>query len=430
MKRIISLILVLVLMAGLSSFAFGEEGNWTCSNGHENPVEHNFCSVCGEAQPAASDADQTDIAWKEPFENEEYETAFPLVQETSDKGDIEATAALAMYYIYGYGETEKDFDKGLELAQKAADAGNARGMFLVGRCYNFGQGVNQSYQKAAEWYQKSADLGDSWAMGNLGSLYEYGSGVSQNYQKALDLYLKSAELGNSDAMLSLGSLYDRGAGVTQDYRKAEEWYIKAAEAGESDAAARIGWMYLVGEGVEKDPAKAGIYLEQAAEAGIANSMNNLGNMYRNGVGVTKDYSKAMSWLLKAADNGNVTALSNVGLMYDRGEGVTKDRATALIWYMKAVEAGYIPNEFLMGYWSSNNGAYTFEVKENGSFSTTIPVVPQSGDSVEFYNGMIRRYFANNPNVKTDVMKISVISENEIDIYSYQTKTTYSLIRRR
>ena len=128
MKRIISVILVLVLMAGLSSFAFGEEenwtcsnghenpsenlfcgkcgekkpqeGTWTCSNGHENPVEHNFCSVCGEAQPAASDADQTDIAWKEPFENEEYETAFPLVQETSDKGDIEATAALAMYYIY------------------------------------------------------------------------------------------------------------------------------------------------------------------------------------------------------------------------------------------------------------------------------------------------------------------------------------------
>ena len=41
--------------------------------------------------------------WKEPFENEDYDTALPMVQEASDGGDIEAVAALAECYIYGYG---------------------------------------------------------------------------------------------------------------------------------------------------------------------------------------------------------------------------------------------------------------------------------------------------------------------------------------
>ena len=106
-------------------------------------------------------------AWKEPYENKDYETALPLIREAADSGDTEAIAALAMCCIYGYG-MDKDYDQGFKLAQEAADAGNARGMFLVGRCYERGDGVIQDHARALEWYQKAAELGDSWAMDNIG----------------------------------------------------------------------------------------------------------------------------------------------------------------------------------------------------------------------------------------------------------------------
>jgi len=87
-------------------------------------------------------------------------------------------------------------------------------------------------------------------------------------------------------------------------------------------------------------------------------------------------------------------------------------------------------EFLEGYWSSRNGMHTFEMKKDHSYITTVPVVPHCGDTYELVNGVIRSYYASNPSQKTDNLKITVVSDTEIEIYSYQTKTTYTLIKRR
>ena len=175
MKKSISLLLAFLMLFSMSAAALAEGASWTCSNGHENPSVNLFCGKCGEAKPEEEElwtcsnghenpsnntfcttcgekrpVDIGEQLWKEPFENEEYETALPLVREASDNGDIEATAALAMYEIYGY-VADPDYEKGLDLAQQAADAGNARGMFLVGRCYDRGNAVSQDYDKAMEW---------------------------------------------------------------------------------------------------------------------------------------------------------------------------------------------------------------------------------------------------------------------------------------
>ena len=87
-------------------------------------------------------------------------------------------------------------------------------------------------------------------------------------------------------------------------------------------------------------------------------------------------------------------------------------------------------EFLEGYWSSRNGMHTFEMKSDRSYVTTVPVVPHCGDTYILDNGVIRSYYANNPSQKTDNLKITVVSDTEIDVYSYQTKTSYTLIKRR
>ena len=93
--------------------------------------------------------------------------------------------------------------------------------------------------------------------------------------------------------------------------------------------------------------------------------------------------------------------------------------------------GNVPSfEFLEGYWSSRNGMYTFEMKSDHSYATTIPVVPQSGDTFELVDGVIYKYFVSNPGNKTANLKFTKVSDTEIEVYSYQTNTSYTLIKRR
>lgn len=85
---------------------------------------------------------------------------------------------------------------------------------------------------------------------------------------------------------------------------------------------------------------------------------------------------------------------------------------------------------LIGYWTSNSGKHTFEMKSNGGYVTTIPVVPYCGDSYEMVDGIIYKYFASNPSKVTPNLKITMVSDTEIEVYSYQTKDTYTLYKRR
>ena len=87
-------------------------------------------------------------------------------------------------------------------------------------------------------------------------------------------------------------------------------------------------------------------------------------------------------------------------------------------------------DFLIGYWSSRNGMHTLEMKKDHGYITTIPVVPQSGDTYDLFDGVIYKYFANNPGNKTANLKFTKVSDTEIEVYSYQTKTSYTLIKRR
>ena len=85
---------------------------------------------------------------------------------------------------------------------------------------------------------------------------------------------------------------------------------------------------------------------------------------------------------------------------------------------------------LIGYWSSRNGNYTFEMKDNGGYVTTIPVVPRTGDTYDIIDGILYRYFASNPNRMTPNFKFTKISDTEIEVYSYQTEASYTLYKRR
>ena len=66
-------------------------------------------------------------------------------------------------------------------------------------------------------------------------MYEFGSGVEQSYEKAAEWFLKAAEQGFADAQCNLGDMYDNGTGVEESDEKAREGYQKAADQGFVDA---------------------------------------------------------------------------------------------------------------------------------------------------------------------------------------------------
>ena len=58
-----------------------------------------------------------------------------------------------------------DYATALELYTKAADAGNTRAITNLGRMYEYGLGVEQSYEKAIKYYKKASEMGQP-AAGN------------------------------------------------------------------------------------------------------------------------------------------------------------------------------------------------------------------------------------------------------------------------
>ena len=61
-------------------------------------------------------------------------------------------------------------------------------------CYYEGYGVDVDYNKAVELFQKAIESDDPNAYYNLARCYFYGRGVEQNVDKAKELAMKAKEL--------------------------------------------------------------------------------------------------------------------------------------------------------------------------------------------------------------------------------------------
>ena len=97
---------------------------------------------------------------------------------------------------------------------------------LGAEAYNKGD-----YQKTLDLWQKACDKGNALGCGGLGALYAEGKGVRQDYQKAAQLYQKACDSGEAVGCLGLGALYQNGQGVKQDFSTAKQYYGKACDLG-------------------------------------------------------------------------------------------------------------------------------------------------------------------------------------------------------
>ena len=74
----------------------------------------------------------------------------------------------------------KEYDKAVPMFQRLAQGGDMKVQFVLGYCYDEGQGVAQDYTQAVYWYRKSAEQGYAVAQNNLGYCYKSGHGVSKD----------------------------------------------------------------------------------------------------------------------------------------------------------------------------------------------------------------------------------------------------------
>lgn len=206
-------------------------------------------------------------------------------------------------------------------AQKISQKGYSIGDYLLGWCYEGGEGTQYNPQKSVDYFLKAANasIPFPYSYQALGAHYYQAIGVNQDVNKSFYWYKKGAEdiinpKLKADCIYSLAIQYQQGKGVNQDLKEACRLYEIAANMGNEGAARNLSNRYRLGEGVAKDIKKSFYWMERAAELGDIGYQCFTGIIYYTGgiedfIKIDKaDKEKGSRWLKKAARNGSVDAM--------------------------------------------------------------------------------------------------------------------------
>lgn len=148
----------------------------------------------------------------------------------SEPGEAHAIYLLGRFYELGIG-IEPDAQEGLNRIIEAAEEGDAEAQYELGRRYLEGDGVTEDQVESVKWYSEAAEQGHVWAQVMLGVCYEEGAGVEADMAEAIKWYRLAAGEENWLAQQYIGDCYEYGKGVAADLDEAESWYRKAVENG-------------------------------------------------------------------------------------------------------------------------------------------------------------------------------------------------------
>jgi TPR repeat protein len=253
----------------------------------------------------------------------------------------------------------------------AAENGDSRAQYELGKCFTKGEGVPIDLNKAIEWWTKSAKQEGQYA---LESQYELaqacakGEGVSMDLKKAAEWWKKAAEKGHALSQYMLGKCYANGDGLLKDMVKAREWWEKSAEQECGHAMIELGKCLANGEGVAKDKAKAMEWWKKAIKKQTVNkqAQDLLGTSYLNEAIFFKqkgDKKNAIARFFLSADYENAEAKYEIGQCYNIGDGTEKRRDEAATWWIKAARQKNAKAYSALGsYYNENPGVGSYQKK--------------------------------------------------------------------
>lgn len=177
-------------------------------------------------------------------------TALSVLVASPVHADINADADQA---IRAYNE-EGDLIAVLPVIEKAAKGGYPPAQAM----YAYILDKAEENVLAVQWFRKAAEAGNAEGMFGLASMYSSGEGFAKpDFAQAGQWYIKAAEAGHVQAMEVVYNLYLQGRGVPQEPARAIEWMKKAATHGRESAARQLADIYARGlYGQPADPAQA------------------------------------------------------------------------------------------------------------------------------------------------------------------------------
>lgn len=309
----------------------------------------------------------------------------------------DAPVSLANLYIEGI-DVEKNVELGIQLLERAKNAGSARGAKCLGDLFAKGEHVERDLDRAVEYYKFAATLKNDGAYESIGdfflddsisepdpylalTIFERGAADGdkscaekanrikrereKNYfdaielektdrEAAFELFYKSIKAGYLPAHAKIAPYYENGIGTKVNRREAFRHYKAAVDAGDKRALYDLGRCYAHGIGTKFNFKAASAALTLARDLGQANADAELRRIYENKKKhmLRSLYSTAMSMLYKkdfaeskrlleiCAGLGSTEATYSLGCLYEFGVGVPADRRTALSYYKIAYAGGY------------------------------------------------------------------------------------------
>jgi TPR repeat protein len=237
---------------------------------------------------------------------------FWFKQAANDGADKDSALSIGCMYFYGQG-IEPDIKEATNWLETAAIRGSSDAMILLGKIHR----DNKDFQKAVEMFEKAGKQKDENAFASLARVYLYGEGVEKDYLKAVDYCIKG-RVGGYMGYCLLDEMIEKKDVLC--------WFQKEAENGNNDAAFALGYIYENANNVHGIPSnncdyfkrRAFYWFKKLADDGYAAAMYRLAELYEydlfgDATGCKCDDRKKISmfWYKKAAKLGDKDAIKHL-----------------------------------------------------------------------------------------------------------------------
>jgi uncharacterized protein len=170
----------------------------------------------------------------------------------------------AMYQLGRAYAANRQLSEAVAAWRKAADKGSTSAVVELGVLYGTGNGVARDDDQARKLFERAAEAGNPRGVSNLAALG--GGGAPADPARSRELLGRAAET-NAEAQYQLGLMLADGTGGTKDDAAARAMFEKAAAQNHPGALERMGAFAAEGRGGVKDSSVAKAYYERAAALG-------------------------------------------------------------------------------------------------------------------------------------------------------------------
>ncbi len=244
--------------------------------------------------------------------NKEFAQAYTQFEKLAQESNPQALFTLALFYKYGWGNTEESSTKACTLFLRSAELGVPKGQHEYGLCIERYE-VENADNDPSRWFSLAYENGIYEAACDIGRLYLDTHWKAKDISQAIEWCTKAAQKNAVKAQVTLGDIYITYPEVF-DVDNAEYWYQQAIDNNSGEAAYKLGSLYLqaMSQNTDNDSAsnRALFLMEIASSRYIEKAYSPTAKLYwkKHQSSDVKDGSflaKSYIWM-KAANHFNPT----------------------------------------------------------------------------------------------------------------------------